>query len=73
MKRKIEIIMAIICIAAAFYNFDIYNTNQQIVSALLFITGVMTLSTNEKLNRVLRFSSVGLAIWLLIRIWLYGN
>lgn len=73
MKRKIEIIMAIICIIAAFYNFDIYNTNQQIVSALLLVTGVMTLSTNEKLNKILRFSSVGLAIWLLIRIWLYGN
>jgi len=73
MKRKIEIAMAIVCIIAAFYNFDFYNTNQQIVSAMLLLTGVMTLSTNEKLNRVLRFSSVGLAIWLLIRIWLYGN
>lgn len=65
--------MAIVCIIAAVYNFDIYNTNQQIVSALLLITGIMTLSTNEKLNKILRFSSVGLAIWLLVRIWFYGN
>ena len=73
MKRKIEIAMAIVCIIAAVYSFDIYNINQQIVSALLLVTGVMTLSTNEKLNKILRLSSVGLAIWLLIRIWLYGN
>ena len=70
--RKIEIIMAIICIIAAFYNFDLYNANQCIVSVLLFITGVMTLSTNEKLNRVLRFSAVGLSILLIIRILVYG-
>lgn len=73
MKRKIEIAMAIFCIIAAFYNFDFYNTNQQIVSGLLFLTGVLTLSTNKKLNRVLRMVNVGLAIWLLIRILLYGN
>ncbi len=65
--------MAIICIIAAFYNFDYYNPNQCIVSVLLFVTGVMTLSTNEKLNRILRFASVGLTIWLIIRILLYGN
>lgn len=65
--------MAIICIIAAFYNFDYYNPNQCIVSVLLFVTGVMTLSTNEKLNRILRFASVGLTVWLIIRILLYGN
>lgn len=65
--------MAIFCIIAAFYNFDFYNRNQQIVSALLLLTGVLTLSTNEKLNRVLRMINIGLAIWLLIRILLYGN
>lgn len=65
--------MAIVCIIAAFYNFDVYNTNQQIVSGMLLLTGILTLSTNHKLNRILRFANVGLAIWLLIRIWLYGN
>lgn len=73
MKRNIEIVLGIFCIFAAFYNFDFYNTNQQIVSALLFNTGVLTLSKNEKLNGLLRLTSVGLAVWLLIRIWLYGN
>ena len=70
--RKIEIIMAIICIIAAFYNFDLYNVNQCIVSVLLFITGVMTLSTNEKLNKSQRFSAVGLTILRIIRILIYG-
>lgn len=73
MKRNIEIIMAIVCIIAAFYNFDFYNTNQQIVSGMLLLTGILTLSTDQKLNKFLRFANVGLAIWLLIRIWLYGN
>ena len=73
MRRKIEIIMAIACIIAAFYNFDFYNINQCIVSVLLFITGVMTLSRNEELNKYLRWSSVGLAIFLLIRILIYGR
>lgn len=73
MKRKIEIILAIVCIIAAFYNFDFYNINQCIVSVLLFITGVLTLSRNEKLNKYLRFAAVGLAIFLMIRILLYGN
>ncbi len=44
MLRKIEIIMAIVCIIAAFYNFDPDNTNQCIVSVLLFVTGILTLS-----------------------------
>jgi hypothetical protein len=73
MKRKIEIVLAVICIIAAFYNFDLYNINQFIVSVLLFVTGVLTLSKNEKLNKVLRMSAVGLAILLIIRILLYGN
>lgn len=73
MKRNIEIVMAIICIIAAVYNFDFYNTNRQIVSGMLLLTGVLTLSTNQKLNGFLRFANIGLAIWLLIRIWLYGN
>ena len=65
--------MAIVCIIAAFYNFDRYNFNQCIVSVLLFVTGVMTLSKNEKLNKYLRWASVGLTILLIIRILLYGN
>ncbi len=73
MKRKIEIILAIVCIIAAFYNFDPYNVNQCIVSVLLLVTGVMTLSKNEKLNKYLRWSAVGLAIFLIIRILIYGN
>ncbi|CAN5839646.1 hypothetical protein BH20ACI4_BH20ACI4_26880 [soil metagenome] len=73
MKRKIEIVLAIICIIAAFYNFDFYNPNQCIVSVLLFVTGVLTLSTNEKLNKVLRLAAVGLAVLLIIRILIYGN
>lgn len=73
MKRKIEIVLAIVCIIAAFYNLDFYNPNQMIVSVLLFVTGVLTLSTNEKLNKILRLTAVGLAILLIIRILLYGN
>lgn len=73
MKRKIEIVLAVICIIAAFYNFDLYNINQCIVSVLLFVTGVLTLSKNEKLNKYLRLAAVGLAILLIIRILLYGN
>ena len=70
--RKIEIILAVVCIAAAFYNFDLHNVNQCIVSVLLFLTGVLTLSKNEKLNKILRMSAVALAVLLIIRILLYG-
>ena len=70
--KLIENILGIVCIIAAIYNFDFYDLNRSIVSALLFMTGVRTLSRNEKLNEVLKNVSIGLAVFLIMKILISG-
>jgi hypothetical protein len=72
MREKIEKILGIVCIILAVYSFDRHNANQCIVSVLLLATGILTLSKNEKLKKYLRLAAAGLAILLMIRLWLYG-
>ena len=67
-----KLILAIICIVIAIYNFDIYNFNRCIVAALLFIQAIMLVSQNRKLNRFLRDFSVFLAIFLIFKLLLEG-
>ena len=70
--KLFETIIAVICICIAIYNLDFYNLNRSIISILLFMQAVMLLSRNQKLNKILRNASVGLAIFLLMKILLSG-
>jgi len=70
--KLFETILGIICIIIAIYNFDFYDLNRSIVSVLLFMTGVRTLSRNEKLNEILRNASIFLAVFLLMKILITG-
>lgn len=70
--KLFETILAVICIFIAIYNFDFYSLNHSIVSVLLFLQAVMLLSRNMKLKETLRNISVGLAIFLLMKILITG-
>ena len=70
--KLFEIILAVICIAIAIYNFDFYNSTRMIVSILLFMQAVMLVSRNEKLNGFLRNASVFLAVFLIMKILITG-
>ena len=67
-----KLILAIICIIIAIYNFDIYNFNRCIVAVLLFMQAIMLISHNRKLNRFVRNFSVFLAIFLIFKLLLEG-
>lgn len=67
-----KLLLAIICIVIAIYNFDIYNFNRCIVAALLFMQAIMLISRNRKLKRLLRNFSVFLAIFLIFKLLLQG-
>ena len=70
--KLFEIILAVVCIFIAIYNFDFYSLNHSIVSILLFMQAVMLLSRNRKLNNLLRNASVALAVFLLMKILISG-
>ena len=70
--KLFEIILAVICIFIAIYNFDLYDLNRTIISILLFMQAVMLLSRNEKLRKSLRNVSVALAVFLIMKILITG-
>jgi hypothetical protein len=70
--KLFEMILAIICIFIAIYNFDFYNLNRSIVSILLFMQAIMLLSSNEKLKKILGNVSLFLAIFLIMKILITG-
>lgn len=70
--KLFEIILAVICIFIAIYNFDFYNSTRMIVSILLFMQAVMLVSRNEKFKKTLRNISVALAIFLIMKILISG-
>lgn len=70
--KLFEMILAVICIFIAIYNFDFYNLNRSIISILLFMQAGMILLPNEKLKKILRNASVGLAIFLIMKILITG-
>jgi hypothetical protein len=70
--KLFETILAVICIFVAIYNFDIYNFNRSVVSILLLMTAVLTLSRNQKLNKILKNATVFLAIFLIMKILITG-
>ena len=70
--KLFETILAVIAIFIAIYNFDIYSFNRSMVSILLLMQAVMTLSRNQKLNKLLRNASVFLAIFLIMKILITG-
>jgi hypothetical protein len=69
--KLFEVIIAVVCIFIAIYNLDIYNLDRTIISILLFMQAVMLLTSNKKLKKILRNSSVVLAIFLIAR-FLFG-
>ena len=70
--KLFEMILAVICIFIAIYNFDFYNLNRTIVSILLFMQAIMLVSRNEKLKRLLGNISLFLAIFLIMKILITG-
>ena len=70
--KLFEVLLAIICIFIAIYNFDIYSLNHCIVSILLVFQAMMLLSLNRKLNQFLRNASIALAVFLLMKILISG-
>ena len=70
--KLFEMILAIICVFIAIYNFDFYNLNRSIVSILLFMQAIMLVSSNEKLKKILGNISLFLAIFLIMKILISG-
>ena len=70
--KLLEIILAVICIFIAIYNFDLYDLNRSIISILLFMQAVMLVSRHKKLNKILRNASVALAVFLIMKILISG-
>ena len=70
--KLFEIIIAVICVFIAIYNFDFYDLNRAIISILLFMQAIMLVSPNRKLNKLLRNASVALAIFLIMKILIGG-
>jgi hypothetical protein len=68
--KLFEILIAIICIFIAIYNFDIYSLNHCIISILLFMQAIMLLFRNKQLNKILTNISVALAVFLIMKILL---
>ena len=66
--KLFEMILAIICIFIAIYNFDFYDLNRSIVSILLFMQAIMLVSSNKKLKKILGNISLFLAIFLIMKI-----
>lgn len=70
--KLFEILLAIVCIFVAIYNFDFYEVNRIIVSILLLMQAGMILVSNKKLKELLRNASVALAIFLIMKILITG-
>jgi len=70
--KLFETILAVICIFIAIYNFDFYNFNRSIVSILLFMSSILVLSRNKKLNKIIRNAAIALAIFLIMKILITG-
>ena len=66
--KLFEVIVAVICIFIAIYNFDIYSLNHCIVSILLVLQAVMLVFRNRKLKKTLTGVSVALAVFLIMKI-----
>ena len=66
--KFLEVILAIVCIVIAIYNFDFYNPNRTIVSILLFLQAAMLVTRNKKLKKTLGNISIFLAIFLIMKI-----
>ena len=70
--KLFETILAVIAIFIAIYNFDLDSFNRCIVSILLFMSAILTLSRNKKLNKIIRNATVALAIFLIMKILITG-
>ena len=70
--KLFETILAVIAIFIAIYNFDLDSFNRSIVSVLLFMSAILTLSRNKKLNNIIRNAAVALAIFLIMKILITG-
>lgn len=70
--KLVGIIIAVVCLFIAIYNFDLHDFNRSAVSVLLFLTALLTLVRNRKLNRFIRRTAVALTIFLVLKLILFG-
>jgi hypothetical protein len=70
--KLLGIVLGIIAILIAIDNFDIYNFNRMIVSILLSMSGILTLSRNEKLKEKIRITAVALVIFVIMKLLITG-
>lgn len=70
--KLIGIIIAVLMILAAIYNFDWHFFNSWLISALLLLGAALTLVQEGKLNKFIRRTAFLLAIFLILKLLLFG-
>ena len=70
--RILEVVLAVISIFIAIYNFDWYDFNRCVVSVLLLMSSYLTLSNNKKGKESVRKMAIALAIFLVLKMIFVG-
>ena len=70
--KLFNMIVAVISIMIALYNFDLYDFNRYIVSTLVILSAVLIISPYRKLNEVVRSATVFLAVFLIMKLLITG-
>ena len=70
--KIIDLILAIICIIAAYYIFDLYSFNHCLSAVLLLLIAAKQLFKDKTLNKFINRISIILAIFLIIRVVIIG-
>jgi hypothetical protein len=65
-------IVAVVSIFIALYNFDIYDFNRSLVSTLVILSAILVVSPYPKLNEVVRNAAVFLTIFLIMKLLITG-
>jgi hypothetical protein len=68
----VEIVLAIVSVIIAIYNFDINDFNRCIVSILILLSAFLVLSNNKKLKEQARKTAIVLAVFLVLKILITG-
>ncbi len=70
--KLVEIVLAIVSVIIAIYNFDINDFNRCIVSILILLSAFLVLSNNKKLKEQARKTAIVLAVFLVLKILITG-
>lgn len=70
--KFIRIILALINLIIAFCIFDRYDFDRSVASILLVLSSVLLISTNEKLNGIVRRISITIVIFLFLKLIFIG-